>query len=55
MFLHVAQPSQIFSVFANHDLTLVTANQSMQIILSLFRNRFNKFNNTGGQMLDSII
>ena len=28
--------------------------QGLPSILSLFRNKFNKFNNTGAQMLDSI-
>ena len=28
--------------------------QGLLSILSLFRNKFNKFNNTGAQMLDSI-
>ena len=28
--------------------------QGLPIILSLFRNKFNKFNNTGARMLDSI-
>ena len=28
--------------------------QGLPSILSLFRNEFNKFNNTGAQMLDSI-
>ena len=28
--------------------------QGLSSILSLFRNEFNKFNNTGAQMLDSI-
>ena len=28
--------------------------QGLPSILYLFRNKFNKFNNTGGQMLDSI-
>ena len=28
--------------------------RGLQSILSLFRNKFNKFNNTGAQMLDSI-
>ena len=28
--------------------------QGLPIILSLFRNKLNKFNNTGAQMLDSI-
>ena len=28
--------------------------QGLPRILSLFRNKFNKFNNTGAQMLDSI-
>ena len=28
--------------------------RGLRIILSLFRNEFNKFNNTGARMLDSI-
>ena len=28
--------------------------QDLLTILSLFRNEFNKFNNTGAQMLDSV-
>ena len=29
--------------------------RGLSIILSLFRNEFNKFNNTGARMIDSIL
>ena len=43
-----------FIVFINYELRKRDKMRGLPSILSIFRNEFNKFNNTGAQMLDSI-